>query len=98
MNEIVTKLAAYFMDKHCGDIDEAYKDLLFLQISSISIGTDGAVTFHTARPGMFIGAKGRQHEAISNALGCKIKIVETNSPIDPIYSKMLDGASDGEDY
>jgi hypothetical protein len=39
-------------------------------------GLEGGIEIHTARPGILIGPRGRNIDALSKYLGCEIRIIE----------------------
>jgi predicted RNA-binding protein Jag len=74
--ETAYKISDFYLTKHRGNYTDAIDDIDKLRISNIEV-IDGVVSIHTPRPGLLIGRKGENINALSAFLGVQIKICES---------------------
>ena len=74
---IASKIGRFYAEKHGWDTAAANKEILSLRISDIVINSDG-IEIHLSRPGLLIGRRGTNIEALQRFLGCRIHIEEVN--------------------
>lgn len=73
---ICQKIGEYYLDKCERDFVITADKILALQIQNVEVSED-IVTITTARPGMLIGKRGENLDALEKILGKKIKVVES---------------------
>jgi predicted PilT family ATPase len=69
-------ISSFYLNKHNQDYLAAQKEVEKLKIVNITIEND-VVTISTSRPGLLIGRKGGNIDALEKHLDKKIKIVES---------------------
>lgn len=79
--EVARQIGYFYLDKNGGDLPKATKELESLRISKIEL-TDATITIHLGRPGLIIGRKGANFEALEKHLGKKISIYEAEHWLD----------------
>ena len=93
VKDIAQKIGQYYLKKHNGSYDACADAIDALRISKIEVD-ETSVSITTARPGMLIGVKGNNIDALSQFLdggiGLKIKVIEDRDtlrdylvPVDP---------------
>ena len=74
--EIGYAISSFYLNKNNQSYSAAQKDVENLKITNITIEND-VVTISIARPGLLIGRKGENIDALEKHLDKKIKIVES---------------------
>jgi hypothetical protein len=69
------KINYFYCEKHKGNIEAAAKEVRSLKIKEIEIKGD-TVEISLARPGLLIGRRGKNINALSEVLGMKTSVVE----------------------
>lgn len=93
MNEkdVMFKLAMFFLEKNGNDPAKALQELASYLITKIEVSDK--LTIHLSRIGKFIGAKGKQINALSKFLGMEVCLIEVRDhPLDKLYSVMINEA------
>lgn len=70
------EISNFYLKKHNFVHPAAQTEVENLRITSIEVDDEGDVTIYLGRPGLLIGAKGKNIGALSAFLNRKIKIVE----------------------
>ena len=75
--EIAMVIGQYYLKKNDGDYTATQAEVEKLRITSIrSLGPGEGIEITLSRPGLLIGRRGAEIEALSQFLGMKVKIVE----------------------
>ena len=53
-----------------------------MRITDIELGYDDAIVIHTSRPGVLIGKRGTNIDALIKFLGVEVRIVESDNWLD----------------
>jgi hypothetical protein len=76
--ELYKSIGQFYVIKSGGDYKKAREAIAVLGISDIITAYD-VVIIKTARPGLLIGSKGENIEALSKHLGKRVSVIEVNS-------------------
>lgn len=74
--DVAYKILGFYQDKNNNDHEQTNKELDSLRITDINVDR-GEVNIHLARPGLIIGAKGKNIDALQERLGMKVNIFES---------------------
>tara|TARA_R110000868_G_scaffold371774_1_gene635528 strand:- start:435 stop:755 length:321 start_codon:yes stop_codon:yes gene_type:complete len=77
------KITDYFFKKNNGDYEKTKKEIESISIQDIEIDGNQLI-IHTARPGLLIGKRGSNIDALSMFLGMKVRIEESFSWTDQL--------------
>ncbi len=94
VQNIAREIGLFYLEKNGGDFKKTEEEIGILQISKIEIGNpDRIVIITTGRPGVLIGKRGQNIEALEKHLSRKIHIIED---MDSIYDYLV--PREEEDY
>ncbi len=94
--DVFLQIGGFYLQKNNNDYAKTEKDLQNLQITNIVVGTT-EVIIYLARPGLLIGKRGTNVEALEKFLNKKVHIEEQESflelitPVDYSYDDYYDG-------
>lgn len=81
--EVAARIGNFYLRKNNGDYAASQKEIEQLRISKVEVTVDGnCVIITTARPGLVIGRRGQNIDALTDALRMKVRIVEEADPLD----------------
>ena len=80
--EIAAMIGEFYRRKNNGDFLACQKELESLRITDIELGYDDAIVIHTSRPGVLIGKRGTNIDALIKFLGVEVRIVESDNWLD----------------
>lgn len=85
VREVASRIGAFYLQKNNGDFKATEAEILKLQISNISIDDrlphSVSIAITTARPGILIGKRGQNIDALSRFLGTEVKVIEDQDPL-----------------
>ena len=82
VRQVAIRIGLFYLDKNKGDYEAAGRAVDQLRISKIETTESSdspklsCVTIHTARPGLMIGRRASNLDALAKFLECEVKIVE----------------------
>ena len=79
VKEMASKIGCFYLQKHDDDYERTAAHIE-LRISKIDV-QENCVTITTARPGLLIGKRGQNIDALTQHLGMAIKIIEEEDPL-----------------
>lgn len=75
IREVAKNIGTFYLQKNNGDYEKTEMELLHLLISKIEMkGSDVVIT--TARPGLLIGKRGTNIDALTKHLKSEVRIIE----------------------
>lgn len=77
---VASKIGAFYLQKHNMDYDKTAAAIECLRISKVEVAGN-AVSITTARPGILIGPRGKNVDALTAYLGMEVKIIEDRDPL-----------------
>lgn len=85
VREMASNIGQYYLKKNSGDYVSTEREIMSLQISKIEVDDTlpnlVEVSITTARPGLLIGKRGINIDALTHYLGTKVKIIEEKDPL-----------------
>lgn len=75
VKDVARDIGQFYLKKNNGDYKATAQEVLALRISKIEVA-NGEVSITTGRPGLLIGKRGTNIDALSHHLKVKIKIIE----------------------
>lgn len=85
VREVASRIGAFYLQKNNGDFKATEAEILKLQISNISVDDklprSVSIAITTARPGLLIGKRGQNIDALSKFLGTEVKVIEDRDPL-----------------
>jgi len=85
VKEAARNIGAFYLQKNHGDFKAAELEILKLQISSISVDdklpNSVSIAITTGRPGLLIGKRGENIDALTKFLGTQVKVIEDRDPL-----------------
>lgn len=97
VKDVAQRIGQFYLAKHNNDYDATATELLRLQITQLTI-EDDVVTITTARPGLLIGKRGQNVEALENHLNAKVKIKEELNSLFDWIMPVKEEDWDDDDY
>ena len=85
VKEVAARIGQFYLDKNKGDYKVTENEITDLCIASIDMA-NSEVTIVTGRPGLLIGSRGKNIEALEKYLNMRIKIVED---VDPLWAYLI---------
>jgi ribosomal protein S3 len=83
-------IGAYYLQKNNGDYVATEKEITSMRISAIAVDStlphSKVVSITTERPGLLIGKRGTNIDALEKFLGHKVKVIEDR---DPLYNYLI---------
>jgi len=76
VKDIASKIGHYYLQKLNGDYALAEKEITDTRFTKIEVTTDNTLSITAGRPGLLIGKKGTNIDALSKYLRMEIKIIE----------------------
>ena len=76
VQNIACKIGYYYLQKHNGHYAKTEKEITDTRFIKIDVTTDNSVSITVGRPGLLIGKKGTNIDALSKYLGKEVKIIE----------------------
>ena len=76
VKDIASKIGAFYLRKNNGDYTATEKEIVDLRIMKIEVAVNKAVVITIGRPGLLIGKRGTNVDALSKFLQTEIKIIE----------------------
>jgi KH domain len=83
VREYAMMIGQFYLKKNDGDYIATAEEVDSLRISKIEVTDDGSVAITTALPGMLIGKRGTNVDALREHLKANIKIIEEEDPLFP---------------
>lgn len=82
VRDFARKIGQFYLQKLEGDYTLATQAVVDLQISKLEVReSDGSLAITTARPGLLIGVRGKNIDALTKYLGVHVKIIEEPDPL-----------------
>lgn len=75
--EIGYKISQFFLEKNNRDYKKAQTEIESLRITNIVSKDDGMIDIYLSSPGLLIGRKGRNIDALTIYLKCHINVFES---------------------
>lgn len=85
VKEAARNIGFFYLDKNQHDYAATEKEITDLRISKIEV-TEKGIEITTARPGLLIGRRGMNIDALSKFLKTKLRIIEE---VDPLCSYLI---------
>ena len=90
VKDVAERIGQYYLEKNHGDYASTELEITSLHISEIqvdnSLAHSIAISITTARPGLLIGKRGTNIDALEKYLNTKVKIIEDK---DPLHSYLI---------
>jgi predicted RNA-binding protein Jag len=80
VKDVAQRIGQFYLRKNDGDYKATQEEILKLRISKLEI-TDKGVAITTERPGILIGKRGTNIDALSSFLAMEVRIIEDRDPL-----------------
>lgn len=80
VKDVASRIGQFYLEKNHGDYKAAEKEITDLRISEITV-VNNIASITTARPGLLIGKKGTNIDALNKYLQAEIRIIEDKVPL-----------------
>lgn len=81
VKEIAAKIGLYYLEKNNHDYQEAGSEIIDLRIEQILVLSEDEIVIVLARPGLLIGRRGSNLDALSTYIKKKIRVVESREQL-----------------
>lgn len=78
LKDLALEIGQFYYESR-GSVDKACEDIANLGITNLSFDDDGRFVIELTRPGLLIGRKAQNIDALQKRLGVHVHIVESNS-------------------
>lgn len=85
VRDVAQRIGLFYLQKNNGDYVKTEKDLTDLRIAKIEVNEKGVIVT-TARPGLLIGKRGTNIDALAKHLKSEVRIIED---MDSIYDSLV---------
>lgn len=85
VREVASRIGAFYLQKNSGDYKATELEIMKLRISKIDVDDrlphSVSIAITTARPGLLIGKRGQNIDALTSFLGTNVKVIEDRDPL-----------------